>query len=288
MELKEIEAKNILTVCRIPGIDVVINPYIGCAFACKYCYASFMGRFVGRKVEDWGSYVFAKTNAAQLLARDLAKKMKDKGRGKEIFLSSVTDPYQGLEAKYKLTRGCLEELISFGYEGLVSILTKSDLVLRDIDLLKQLKNISVGLTVTSADDGISRYFEKFAPPVSARYKALETLNKNKIATYAFVGPLLPHFVANPDQLENIFSRLAQAGTKRIFMEHLNLSSYIRSRLAKEMKGVEAKVVEKFYSSQSKKYRDELEEIIKSLIKKYQMTLLSDQVIFHEEYQKQGK
>src|SRR3990167_4667670 len=228
MEVKEIQAKHILVKCGIPGIDYVINPYTGCSFACKYCYASFMGRFVGKQITDWGNYVYAKVNAHELLKNDL-KILKNKGVGKEIFMSSVTDPYQGLEVKYKLTRKCLEILVDFGFEGVVSILTKSDLVTRDIDVFKKLKRVLVGLTITSTDDSISRYFEKFAPSVSQRFKALKELNKNGIETYAFIGPLLPHFVARPDELDRLFKKLKQTGTRNIFIEHLNLSTYIKTR-----------------------------------------------------------
>ena len=85
-EIKEIEAKGILSKCGIPGIDFVVNPYIGCRFGCKYCYASFMGRFVGKKVADWGEYVYPKINAPQLLTKEIERKLPDKGKGKEIFL----------------------------------------------------------------------------------------------------------------------------------------------------------------------------------------------------------
>ena len=284
MDFKEIQAKSILTRCGIPGIDFVINPYIGCRFSCKYCYASFMGRFVGKKVSDWGEYVYVKTNAAELLRKELPKKLKDKGREKEVFLSSVTDPYQGLEAKYQITRKCLEELNRFGFEGTTSILTKSDLVTRDIDILKKLQAI-VGVTITSTDDSISRYFEKYAPSVSQRFNALKKLNENGLRTYAFIGPLLPHFVAKPKELEEIFQKLVEVGTKDIFIEHLNLSSYIRGRLMEEMKDVSKEILIKFYSSQSKQYRKELEEMIYKLVKKYNMHLMMDMVIYHKEFQK---
>ncbi len=286
MELKEIRAKNILTHCKIPGIGFVINPYIGCSFACKYCYASFMGRFVDKKIDKWGSYVFAKINAPELLKKEI-KKLKDKGKGKEIFFSSVTDPYQGVEVKYKLTRQCLQILLDEDYRGLVSILTKSDLVLRDMDLLKKIKNVAVGLTVTSTDDGISRYFEKFAPSVLARFKALKILKENKIPTYSFIGPLLPHFVANESQLENIFKKLVEVGTKSTFVEHLNLSSYIRERLLKEIKDADKKIIEKFYLSQTKDYREKLDQIVDMLARNYKIKLLNGGTIFHREHQQKG-
>lgn len=284
MDFKEIQAKSILTPCGIPGIDYVINPYIGCRFACKYCYASFMGRFVGKTIYDWGDYVYAKTNAPELLKKEV-KKLKNKGQGLEIFLSSVTDPYQGEEGRYKLTRRCLEELADYGYEGVVSILTKSNLVIRDVDVFKKLKHVIVGLTITSTDDGISRYFEKHAPGVSVRLETLKKLNDAGIKTYAFIGPLLPHFVAQNEELEKLFKALARTGTKDIFIEHLNLAKYIRSRLHSEMKDADPEILKKFYSSQSKDYRTDLEKKIRALIVKYGMNLLKDMVIFHKEFQK---
>lgn len=283
MEIKEVLTKTILVRCGIPGIDFVINPYIGCRFSCKYCYASFMGRFVDKKVSDWGEYVYVKVNAPKLLKKEIIPKLKNKGKGKEVFLSSVTDPYQGLEAKYKITRQCLEILANFGFEGTLSILTKSNLVIRDIDVLKRFKRAVVGLTVTSTKDSISRYFEKYAPSASDRFKTLETLNKAGIKTYAFIGPLLPHFVAQTDQLESIFKRLRDVGTKHLFVETLNLSSYIRNRLFEEMKGVGTEVLKKFYSSQSKDYRKDLEELVRKMVKKYEMNLMLDMVIFHKEF-----
>ncbi len=285
MDIREVAAKSILNRCGIPGIDFVINPYIGCRFACKYCYASFMGRFVGKTVADWGKYVYAKTNAPELLRRELPKKLKNKGVGKELFFSSVTDPYQGMEAKYRLTRGCLEELLAFGFSGLVSILTKSDLVLRDVDLFKKLPRVSVGLTVTSTDDGVSRFFETYAPPSSRRIAALAELNKEGIKTYTFIGPLLPHFVAQEEALDRLMGAIAASGTRDIFVEHLNLSSYIRNRLMEEMKGEEKAILEKFYSSQSKEYREELDVLVRRLLKKNGLRLILNQTIYHKEFQK---
>jgi len=118
------------------------------------------------QVKTERSYVDIKTNAPELLEKELAKKMEKMGTKDvdTIFFSSVTDPYQGMEAKYKITRKCLEVLVKLRYEGLVSILTKSSLVTRDIDTFKKLRQVEVGLTVTSTGDPISRYLETHAPP----------------------------------------------------------------------------------------------------------------------------
>lgn len=281
MEVKEIQSKSILTPSKLPDTDYVINPYTGCAFGCTYCYASFMGRYVGKQNDDWGDFVYVKINAPQLLEHDL-KSLKNKGDGKSIFFSSVTDPYQGMEAKYELTRKCLQILLDFGFEGLVSILTKSHMVLRDIDLFKQFKNIEVGFTITSTDDKISRYFEKAAPNVSQRLDAMTKLNEQGIKTYAFVGPLLPHFVAEPQVLEEVFKAIKDAGTAELYVEHINLSNYILERFRNEMPDLDKEVMEKFYSSKSKEYRDQLSELVLELVSKYRLKLRLGSAIYHKD------
>src|SRR4030065_885952 len=112
-----------------------------------------------------------------------------------VLSSSVTNPYQWVEGKYKLTRKCLEALLPYKFS--ISILTKSPLVLRDIDLFKKFNDIEVGVTITTDDEKIRKIFEPHAPPIGARIKAIKTLHDNGIKTYAFIGPVLP---MNPDAL----------------------------------------------------------------------------------------
>lgn len=165
---------TILTKSGLPGSDRVINPYNGCLFGCMYCYASQIARWK-HPDEEWGTYLDVKTNAPELLKKELEKlekKLKTKNFG-SIFFSSVTDPYVGMEAKYRLTRKCLEVLADFGYSGEIAIQTKSPLVARDIDILKKLKKVVVGFTVTSLDDKVSRFLEVKAPPISHRIKTLK-------------------------------------------------------------------------------------------------------------------
>jgi DNA repair photolyase len=286
MDIREIQSKTVLVKSGIPGVDYVVNPYTGCQFACKYCYASFMGRFVDRKISEWGTYVYAKTNAPAILHEELAR-LSGKGAGKEIFFSSVTDPYQGVEGKYRLTRGCLDEVASSGFAGTVSILTKSPLVTRDMDVFRRLGRVMIGLTVTSTDDTISRYFETNAPPVTARLAALKRLRQEGIPTYAFVGPLLPHYVDRPDELERVFSALAETGTRELFVEHLNLAGYIRERLLTEMRGTDEAILSRFYASQTVEYRERLQELVRALVAKYGLRLITDTVIFHQEYRQRN-
>jgi len=277
--VKEIQVKSVLVKSKLPDADYVINPYVGCAFGCSYCYASFMGRFVGKSVEDWGGYVFAKVNLGEVLDKELSK---GKDKSKSILLSSVTDPYQGVESKYRLTRKALELLLKHKWQGAVGILTKSPLVTRDIDLFKQFPNMTVGVTVTSTDDAVSRFLERSAPPASRRIKALKELHDAGIPTYAFVGPLLPHFSTEPKKLKNIFDALQEAGVSEIYIEHLNLSPYIKKRLTEKMKGTDEIIMKKFYSSQSKNYRRELDTVIMKLLNNYHFRLRLGGVLYHKD------
>src|SRR4030066_189661 len=149
MNVKEIQSKTILSTSKV--YDYVINPYVGCQHACSYCYARFMKRFSGHK-EPWGKFVDVKINAADLLRVEINKKKRAK-----VWISGVCDPYQPLEAKYRLTRKCLEILARNDWP--VVIQTRSPLVLRDVDILKDASNFEVGLTITTADDNIRKLFE---------------------------------------------------------------------------------------------------------------------------------
>lgn len=144
--------------------------------------------------EQWGSFVDVKINAPEVLQRQL----KRAARG-NVIISSVTDAYQPVEARYKLTRQCLEVLL--GYQFTVDILTKSPLVLRDMDVIKKFRDIEVGITITTDDDRIRKIFEPKAPPIEARINTLKRLHDNGIRAYAFIGPVLP---MNPEALsENV-------------------------------------------------------------------------------------
>ena len=155
MQVREIEVKSILTKSRIPTVPYAVNPYIGCGHNCLYCYATFMKRFTGH-TEAWGSFVDVKINAPEVLERQLKRAKKD-----TILLSSVCDPYQQIEKKYRLTRRCIEVILKHGFP--LDILTKSDLVLRDLDLLKQFKEVTVGWSITTNREEIKKIFEPNSP-----------------------------------------------------------------------------------------------------------------------------
>jgi DNA repair photolyase len=191
MNTREIQSKTILSTSKI--YDYVINPYVGCQHACSYCYARFMKRFSGHK-EPWGQFVDIKINAAELLGLEINKKRRGK-----VWISGVCDPYQPLESKYELTRKCLEILAQKDWP--VIIQTRSPLVLRDMDILKESRYFEAGLSITTADDDIRKLFEPIAPPILERLRTLDELHRSGIKTYAMIAPILPGAEDLPKFLE---------------------------------------------------------------------------------------
>lgn len=190
MIIREIHAKAILSKSQV--YDYTINPYIGCEHACAYCYARFMKRFTGHR-EPWGEFVDVKVNAVELLQGSIRRAQM--GR---VWVSGVCDPYQPIENKYGLTRGCIEVLVEHGWP--ITVQTRSPLVLRDIDLLKGKSGVEVGMSITTADESIRKVFEPGSPPIGDRIKALETLHKAGISTFAMIAPMLPGAEQLPAQL----------------------------------------------------------------------------------------
>ena len=203
--------KTILGRSGIGSVDYAVNPYLGCEHGCVYCYARFMSR-MGHAGEEWGSFVDVKVNALERL-RDEAPRRR---RG-VVLLSSVTDPYQPLERKFQLTRGSLQILLEHQFP--VDVLTKSDLVMRDLDLLQRFDDCEVGFTITTTDEAVRRVFEPKASPVHARLSALRKFSEAGIPTYVFLGPLLPYLSENG--LEGLLDVLAESAD-RILIDRLNI------------------------------------------------------------------
>jgi len=185
-DLVEISTKSALVRSKLPGVNYVINPYLGCGHGCSYCYAAFMAKYSrgGHANARWGSFVEVKVNIADVLEGELARK-REPGA---VLMSSVCDPYQPAERRYRLTRRCLEHLLGAGRK--VDILTRSPLVFRDVDLLAS-PRASVGLSVPTDDDRVRRALEPEAPPIGSRLAVLRKLKEAGVDTWAFIGPLLP-------------------------------------------------------------------------------------------------
>lgn len=176
---KEVVVKDLVTKSNLPASDYVINPYVGCPHGCRYCYACFMKRFTNHG-EAWGSFIDIKR-----CDKPISKK---KLQGKSVFLSSVTDCYNPFEEKYRNTRKILEQLISINCE--LNISTKSHLILRDIDLLKQCNNLKVSVSVNTLDEQFKNDMDH-ASSIMKRLETLEILHQNGIYTVLFMSPIFP-------------------------------------------------------------------------------------------------
>ncbi|MBR1418931.1 MAG: radical SAM protein, partial [Synergistaceae bacterium] len=175
MQIREIKVQSILTKTRLPIGGYAANPYVGCPHACKYCYASFMKRFTNHP-EPWGEFLDVKFWPEI--------KQPAKYSGQEIFLSSVTDPYNPCEEQYKRTRALLLQLKDSGAK--LTIQTKSDLILRDLDLLKNFQDVRVGFSINTLDENFKAVMDN-APSIARRINAMQTLYNSKIKTTCFIS-----------------------------------------------------------------------------------------------------
>lgn len=165
------------------GFDWTCNPYVGCTFGCGYCYAAFLPQN-RRPVEEWGRWVTAKKNAA-----DLAHRHAHRVAGAAVYMSSVTDPYQPVERSLHLTRGILEALAP--HQPRLTIQTRGPLVARDIDLLREFRSLRVNVSVPTDSERVRARFEPKAPPIDKRWDALHQLKDAGIAVGVCVTPTLP-------------------------------------------------------------------------------------------------
>ncbi len=211
IKVREIECASAIGKCNFPGGGWAINPYVGCAHNCQYCYARFIKRFTGH-TEPWGTFVDARLNIAEVLERQLRSK---KYRDQQVYLGTVTDPYQPAEEKYRLTRNILETLLH--HQNPISILTKSDLVLRDLDLLKHFPHLDVNFTINTFDESWKKLIEPDSPSIQTRLQAIRRLTEEGISVFVMMGPYWPYFT-KPDQM---LPRFKELGVKALFTESFN-------------------------------------------------------------------
>ena len=173
-----------------------------------------MRRFSGHLQDPWGSFVDVKVNLLDVLAKELPKRP-----GGSVWLSSVCDPYQQVESKYKLTRGAIQLLSSYPKFS-ISILTKNALILRDLDLLIPIRDrVDVGFTITTFSNEAQQIFEPHSSPVKDRIDAARHLNEAGLKTWAFIAPMLPY--ATEINLEEGLQQLARAGVKKLMSDRYN-------------------------------------------------------------------
>ena len=211
IKIKEIQVKSILSTSNLPVGDYSANPYVGCTHACKYCYASFMKRFTGHP-EPWGTFLDVKYWPGIPNPRKYA--------GKRLFIGSVTDPYNPQEETYRRTRALLEQLQHTGTE--ISIATKSDLVLRDLDLIKTFPNARVSWSINTLDEQFQADMDG-AASIARRLAAMKAFHEAGVRTTCFISPIFPGITDIPAIVEQVDGRC-----NLIWLENLNLRGSYKS------------------------------------------------------------
>ena len=273
MKVSQTTAKSVLVKSNLPASDYVANPYTGCPHKCRYCYAEFMKRRTGH-TEDWGDFIDIKSYESMKLPCDLA--------GKTILLSSVTDPYNPYETKYHKSREVLELIADTGAH--IEILSKSDLMLRDLDLLKKIPDLSVGISLNTLDDGFRRDMEPCAPSVERRLNALEALHGEGIRTYTFISPIFPHITDIHAIMERVLPH-----SDMICFEDLNLRGKAKAGILQYISETYPQYTEayqKIYLKKDRSYWQALEEEIHTLAAGSDIPLVS--YFNHSKIKKGGK
>ena len=198
-----------------------INPYRGCEFACKYCYARYTHEFMElRDGVEFEQKIFVKQHAAERLRHEL-RKVKP---GEEIVIGTATDPYQPVERRFEVTRAILEELAR--HSGLqIGIVTKSNLITRDVEIMRRLaenNRLFVSLTVTTVNTELARILEPRAPRPDLRLEAVHQLNLAGVAAGVMCAPVLPQITDSPGDLEALVKAAAEARARYIFANPLFL------------------------------------------------------------------
>jgi DNA repair photolyase len=206
--------KSILNHCdstRVP-FSWTVNPYRGCEFGCQYCYARYTHEYMDLDGRDFEKKIYVKQDAGPLAGRDLSK---ERVQGEHIAIGTATDPYQPAEREFGATRAILEQMA--GRRGLsVSITTKSDQVLRDVDVLRRIaenSNVSVNLSITTLRTRLARILEPRAPRPDLRMRAVAELRRAGIAAGVFAMPILPRITDREDDLDALACAARDAGAQ---------------------------------------------------------------------------
>lgn len=249
MTVKTIYTKSVLSKSNLPVCEYSANPYVGCTHGCKYCYASFMKRFTGH-AEPWGTFLDVK----------LWPEIKNPQRyaGKELFLGSVTDPYLPQEEQYGRTRALLEQLQGSGAK--LSIATKSDLILRDLDLIKTFPDARVSWSVNTLDEDFKNDMDN-AVSIARRLAAMEAFYRAGIRTTCFVSPIFPGIT----DAEAIIRRV-KGQCHLIWLENLNLRGSFKTVIMAYIQSTRPHLLplyQEIYNSGNRSYWETLDQQLRT-------------------------
>ena len=252
--IRNIETKNVMTKSNLPVGGYSVNPYVGCTHACKYCYASFMKRFTGHS-EEWGTFLDVKDWGVI--------KNPQKYKGQRVVIGSVTDGYNPQEEEFENTRKLLFQLKDSGAE--ILICTKSDLVVRDIDLLKDMGHVTVSWSVNTLDEAFKDDMDK-AVSIERRIRAMKEVYDAGIRTVCFVSPVFPGIT----DFEAIFERVKYQ-CDLFWLENLNLRGGFKKDIMDYIAGKHPELVplyDKIYNKKDRSYFEMLEKKAADMADKY--------------------
>lgn len=216
--IREVHVAHALRKDPLPGLPYSFNPYVGCYHGCTFCYSP---RLLRQEREAWGGSVVVKRNAATVLAKEVRRLPRG-----VVAISTATDPYQYVEGRYRITQRALEVLHRAAWP--VSILTRSPLVLRDLDLLTQFQEAEVGMSLPTLDDEARAILEPWAPSVEARLRCLDALAEAGIRTMVGFAPVYPP--TGGWTAPRIAERLASVGVRRMFVRPLHARWGVREAI----------------------------------------------------------
>lgn len=249
MLTREIQTKNVMTKSSLPVGGYSVNPYVGCPHACKYCYASFMKRFTGH-TEPWGTFVDAKYWPVI--------KNPQKYSGELVVIGSVTDGYNPLEEKYGRTRELLNQLRNSNAK--IMICTKSDLVLRDLDILTQMQNVTVSWSINTLEEKFKNEMDE-AVSIERRLNAMKTVYDAGIRTVCFISPVFPGITDVRAITEKVKNQC-----DFIWMENLNLRGDYKTVIMNYIKEIHPSLYplyQKIYIKRDKEYWQKLVQQMQS-------------------------
>lgn len=261
--IRDVETKNIMTKSNLPVGGYSVNPYVGCTHGCKYCYASFMKRFTGH-TEPWGTFLDIK----HWPTIKNPKKYKDQ----RVVIGSVTDGYLPQEKQIRNTRRILEQLKNSGAE--ILICTKSDLVLRDIDLLKEMGKVTVSWSINTLDEKFQADMDK-AASISHRLEAMKQVYEAGIRTVCFISPVFPGIT----DFEKIFERVKDQ-CDLVWLENLNLRGGFKQEILDYIQKCYPHLIplyDEIYCKGDRSYFRSLENQAAQMAKKYDCPFVDNEL-----------
>jgi len=223
MKIEHISCKSALSKSNLLGLDYSLNPYKGCAHQCLYCYVPSVLRITR---EQWSNKILIKENIPKILSNELKKKPIGK-----VGISTVTDPYQPIEQKYKLTRYCLEQLLKFDVP--ISIQTKNKLVKRDYDIITKFSEAELMMSIATLNNEDRKLLEPYSSNIDERLKVLSDFSNSGIKTSVFFGPIYPTITI--DEIPPIIEKFLDCNISEMMIDKFRLKKGIRENIISHMK-----------------------------------------------------